>query len=1045
MADNPNRGRGGQRGRGRGRGRGDFEGQGQGRGATFSGIHGHNDAPRGGRGRGRGGDYGPGRGQGGGFEPGRGRGRPGGYSGGGKPDRFPGEEMIFNSTAIPRPDPAIEKLENSIIKGQGPAALTSKMAQVQISTTHPAKEIWFPRRPAFTDLGNEVTLWTNYFKLDMSAKKALLKYSLKVKRKDKYPPKDEKSPTKDQKKATKADGPKGRKLHRIVESALNQVAQSVPFATEFKDKVISLEPFVLPENQIVTVSYHDEGKDDVYEVKFDGPSAVDLPGLLNYLRTMRDPSGDSSFPKFADAIDAITIITGYYARSNSATSALGRSRYFPLTLSGEQGDLGWPEHNRIIRGYFQSARIATGRLILNANVAHGVFRPKGFVSDLTRLYKNRNDATDYQALNKVLSKLRAQCRILSDDKSKKDRYIQKVICGLADRSDGTGKTRPTVPQLGARARDVKFYLRAPAPAGFQANALCSVADYYKKRYGYTVDPNYPVVNVGTKVKPVYMPAEFVEVIDGQPVRRKTTPDETRNMISFSCRSPFANATSISTYGRQVLGLDNSQSLSRFGIQVGKALLTVQGRELPPPVIVYTDAKQPKSSKLVQVREGEWNMENVRVVKPGKRIERWFCISIDEGYQAPDKHDQVLSGMKKWVNFLQSQGIDIASTPLGGTVTHVTVTQSPTEAIKPTFLKMQQHNPQLVFVVLPGKKTDTRIYNEVKKLCHIDFGYQSQAVLAANLVKQNLQIFANLGLKINLKMGGVNHRLGNGVTIVKQKPTMIVGYDVTHPTNLAGNSRGVPSLAGMVASVDSDLGQWPGTAWAQSARQEMLDNTLEERFAQRLRLFQKHSNRLPENIIIFRDGVSEGQYEQVLQVELPMIREACKKIYPATQRAKISLIVSVKRHQTRFYPTNERNTVKSRNIKNGTVVDRGVTQAPFWDYYLTAHKGLQGTSRPAHYTVLIDEVFEASAGSLAANQLINLTFELCHLFGRATKAVSICPPAYYADILCTCHRVLYADYFENSDTMSIMSGATEDTSNIPARVVHENLRDTMYYL
>lgn len=358
------------------------------------------------------------------------------------------------------------------------------MAQVQISTDQTPKEIWFPRRPAFADKGNEVVLWANYFKLDMSAKKALLKYSLTVKRKDKYP-KSQKKIKEQKTDAKKADGPKGKKLHSIIRSALDQVAPSATFATEFKDKVISLEPFVLPEDQIITVPYHDEGKEDVYEVKFEGPSTIDLPGLLNYLKTMRDPSGDSSFPKFADAIDAISIITGYYARNNPTTAALGRSRYFPLALPEEQDDLGRPEYNRVIRGYFQSARLATGRLILNANVAHGVFRPQGLVSELVSHYSNRG-APDYLALQKVLSKLRARCKVLSDEKNKKPRLIQKVIYGLADRTDGSGQTRPVVPYLGAKARDVKFYLQAPAPAGLQGNALCSVADYYKKSKQPTV-------------------------------------------------------------------------------------------------------------------------------------------------------------------------------------------------------------------------------------------------------------------------------------------------------------------------------------------------------------------------------------------------------------------------------------------------------------------------------------------------------------------------------------------------------------------------------
>lgn len=32
--------------------------------------------------------------------------------------------------------------------------------------------------------------------------------------------------------------------------------------------------------------------------------------------------------------------------------------------------------------------------------------------------------------------------------------------------------------------------------------------------------------------------------------------------------------------------------------------------------------------------------------------------------------------------------------------------------------------------------------------------------------------------------------------------------------------------------------------------------------------------LPENILVYRDGVSEGQYDLVLKHEFPMLRAAC---------------------------------------------------------------------------------------------------------------------------------------------------------------------------
>ena len=47
--------------------------------------------------------------------------------------------------------------------------------------------------------------------------------------------------------------------------------------------------------------------------------------------------------------------------------------------------------------------------------------------------------------------------------------------------------------------------------------------------------------------------------------------------------------------------------------------------------------------------------------------------------------------------------------------------------------------------------------------------------------------------------------------------------------------------------------------------------------------------------------------------------------------------------------------------------------------------------------------------LGANQLEKITHNLCYLYGRATKAVSICPPAYYAHLICLRARCYISDY------------------------------------
>ncbi|RYO97065.1 hypothetical protein DL765_011363 [Monosporascus sp. GIB2] len=1022
MADRargPPRGGRGDRGGSRGGPRG---GRGGG-GSAFSGPRGGGDF-----GGGRGGsDYRGGRG--GDFRGGRG-GRGGGFGGG----KFVGESEVFTQGAtLPAPEKAITDLEDKILKEHlGTLAVTGKMSMLKVSATKsnvPSSESYFPCRPAFGTNGKEVILWANYFKLNVPANE-LYQYAIEV--------------TPVRKEGTKAQprDAKGRKLHYIVNMALERIGKGVPLVSEFKSQVVSLKPLSLPEDNTVTVNYTIENKDDQYNVKFNGPKFIDMPQLLNYLRTMRDPTGDTSFPKFPSAVDAISVIIGHSARASAAVASIGRSRYFPLDRDDQRFSLGPIDFNTVIRGYFQSARPATGRLLLNANVTHGVFRPAGRVSDLMKDYDLR-DSGSLHNLHKCLSKLRARVTFLpekgtSGKKGKKPsgmaRTGEKTITGLATRYDGSsGEPKPKVANSGAGPHGVQFYLRAPAPAGLPADAYISVADYFEKRYGKQVDRNLPVINVGTQTRPVYMPAELVEVIPGQPLRRKTNPAETAKMILSACRSPFANATSLTTIGRMCLQLDANPKLNEFGISVDKQLLTVKGRELVQPRVMYSGKQE------APVNQGSWNMRNVRVVKSGRKITKWSFIHID-----PRDNDEVVNVMGKWVTFMQSMGVAIESRSLNARGINVSTRGQFINNLRQAFQGLKAQNPDFVFVVLP--RQDTPIYNVVKTLGDVEFGYPTVCVVRRNLIKNggSPQYFANVALKVNLKMGGTNHKLGDDVSIIKDGKTMVVGYDVTHPTNLSGNADNLPSLVGLVASIDKDLGQWPASAWAQAGRVEMLDKNLEDAFVERLRLWQRHNqNRLPENIIIFRDGVSEGQFEQVLTKELPYMRAACKSTYPAKASPKISLVVSVKRHQTRFYPTDKNHMTNSRNITNGTVVDRGVTQAHIWDFFLTAHQALQGTARPAHYTVLLDEIFRSMVGADAANALERVTHEMCYLFGRATKAVSICPPAYYADILCTRQRVYMADLFERADDNQSVS--SDSRARLMGARIHPRLKDTMYYI
>ena len=237
-----------------------------------------------------------------------------------------------------------------------------------------------------------------------------------------------------------------------------------------------------------------------------------------------------------------------------------------------------------------------------------------------------------------------------------------------------------------------------------------------------------------------------------------------------------------------------------------------------------------------------------------------------------------------------------------------------------------------------------------------------------------QYCANVALKFNLKNGGANQSLPDDkLGILKDGKTMVVGIDVTHPS--PGSIEGVPSIAGVVASIDKKYAQWPASIRPNPSRKEMVDN-LDQMIIERLQLWSKKNNRtLPNKILVYRDGVSEGQYETVLSEELPAFQRAFEKLYGKNPHPKISIIIVGKRHHTRFYPTSTDNCDSKGNTKNGTVVDRGITMERGWDFFLQAHSCLQGTARPAHYIVIRDEI------GLKADGLEQLVSDVRYLYKR----------------------------------------------------------------
>lgn len=100
------------------------------------------------------------------------------------------------------------------------------------------------------------------------------------------------------------------------------------------------------------------------------------------------------------------------------------------------------------------------------------------------------------------------------------------------------------------------------------------------------------------------------------------------------------------------------------------------------------------------------------------------------------------------------------------------------------------------------------------------GIPTVCSVGSKFTNGQVQYYANTGLKLNLKLRGMNKILKDeDLGFVQSTKIMVVGMDVTHPSSLI--LKGAPSIAAVVASVDSKLGQLPASIRAQEGRKEMI--------------------------------------------------------------------------------------------------------------------------------------------------------------------------------------------------------------------------------
>uniref|UniRef100_A0A804RNZ4 Piwi domain-containing protein n=3 Tax=Zea mays TaxID=4577 RepID=A0A804RNZ4_MAIZE len=151
-----------------------------------------------------------------------------------------------------------------------------------------------------------------------------------------------------------------------------------------------------------------------------------------------------------------------------------------------------------------------------------------------------------------------------------------------------------------------------------------------------------------------------------------------------------------------------------------------------------------------------------------------------------------------------------------------------------------------------------------------------------------------------------------------------------------------SVGAVVASMDwPQVTTYKALVSAQAHREEIIQN-LGGMIRELMISFYKRTGKKPKRIIFYRDGISEGQFNHVLLLEMDAIRKACASLEDG-YLPPVTFVVIQKRHHTRLFPgVHGRRDVTDRsgNILPGTVVDTEICHPREFDFYLCSHAGIQ---------------------------------------------------------------------------------------------------------
>jgi len=290
--------------------------------------------------------------------------------------------------------------------------------------------------------------------------------------------------------------------------------------------------------------------------------------------------------------------------------------------------------------------------------------------------------------------------------------------------------------------------------------------------------------------------------------------------------------------------------------------------------------------------------------------------------------------------------------------------------------------QFIICILPGSRGKSKLYDPLKSLLIRDFPVPSQVVLNNTLKRDRAlrSVVNKVIIQIVAKIGGTPWLLEN--LPQSGTNTMVVGVEVF-------SKRSSHSVVGLCASLDPNFSQFCPVAELGHTTAAM---NFTESMLKALETYYSVNQTYPQQVIIYREGISDSGRAEALQTEVPNYLNALETLLQqgkVPQRPKLLFLIINRRTNARFYTAEE---VKNPPI--GTCVDTQVVHPQGWDFYICPVTTNQGVASPTHCFVLYDDT------GLSADQVQVLTYRLCYSYWNWCGSIRKPSPCQFA------HKLAY---------------------------------------